>query len=206
MFATVDRARPTRVATSSWVIAKSSTRSAVGVRLFDRVEVGPLEVLDERELELCAIGQLADHGGDPLEPRHLGCPDPPLAGHELVPVEDLGDEDGLDDPVLGDARRELRQGLLLDLPAGLIGIALDPGQGDLDGGGRGLVALRDQGGQATTERARAPFGSNGHASIPAVRGFGRSAWIQAPGAGRASRSRSSAARAAYACAPFKSAR
>ena len=40
---------------------------AVGERLLDRVEVGALDVLDEGELELVAVGELADERRDPLE-------------------------------------------------------------------------------------------------------------------------------------------
>ena len=75
MLATVERARPTRSAISSWDIANSSTSCAEGVGLLDRVEVLALEVLDERELELLAVGELADDRRDPLEAGELAGPE-----------------------------------------------------------------------------------------------------------------------------------
>ena len=74
-----------------------------------RVEVLALEVLDERELELIAIGELADDGRDAIEAGGLCRAQPPLAGDELVAVDRLGDEDRLEDAVLRDARVQRRQ-------------------------------------------------------------------------------------------------
>ena len=82
---------------------------AVGVGRLDRVEVLALQVLDERELELVAIDELADDGRDAIEAGRLGRPEAALAGDELVAVDRLGDEDRLEDAVLGDARAERRQ-------------------------------------------------------------------------------------------------
>ncbi len=79
---------------------------AVGRRRLDRIEIGALEVLDESELELRAIGQLSDHGRDPLEPGELRGAKAALSSDQLVAVERLGHEDGLDDPVLADAAGE----------------------------------------------------------------------------------------------------
>ena len=52
-----------------------------------RAEVGALEVLDEGELELVPVGELADDGGDALEAGEPGRPEAALAGDELVAVE-----------------------------------------------------------------------------------------------------------------------
>ena len=89
MLATVDRARPTRRATSSWVSPNSSISWRYACGLLDRVEVGALEVLDERELELVPVGELADDGRDPLQPGHLRGAHASLAGDELVALEGL---------------------------------------------------------------------------------------------------------------------
>ena len=77
---------------------------AIGVRRLERIEVFALEVLDEREFELLAIGELADDGRDPVEAGGLGRAQPALTGDELVAVDRLGDQDRLEDAVLDDAR------------------------------------------------------------------------------------------------------
>ena len=71
VFATVERARPTRAARSSWENPNSSISCRIGARRLDRVEILALEVLDEGELELLAVGQLADDGRDALEAGRL---------------------------------------------------------------------------------------------------------------------------------------
>ena len=93
-------------AISSWVSPNSSTSGRYACGLLDRVEVRALEVLDEGQLELLPIGELADDRRDALEAGEPGRPEPALAGDELVAVEGLGDEDRLEDAVLADARRE----------------------------------------------------------------------------------------------------
>ena len=67
MLATVERARPTRVGDVVLAEAELVDELPVGVGRLDRVEVLALEVLDERELELLAVGELADDRRDPLE-------------------------------------------------------------------------------------------------------------------------------------------
>ena len=57
------------------------------MRRLDRVEVLALEVLDEGELELSLVVELADDGRDALEPGRLGRAKPPLAGDQLVAVD-----------------------------------------------------------------------------------------------------------------------
>ena len=99
---------------------------AVGVGGLDRVEVLALEVLDERELELLAIGQLAHDRRDPLEAGRLRGAQAALAGDELVAVDRLGDEDRLEDAVLGDAGAERRQPFGVEPLAWLVRIRRDP--------------------------------------------------------------------------------
>ena len=71
MLATVDRARPTRVGELLLGEPELVDQLAVGVRRLDRIEVLALEVLDERELELLAVRQLADDRRDPLQPGRI---------------------------------------------------------------------------------------------------------------------------------------
>ena len=76
VFVTVERARPTRVARSSWVKPELLDELSVCVCGLDRVEVVSLEVLDEREFQLFAVGELADDrrgcGRDLRPPRRGG--------------------------------------------------------------------------------------------------------------------------------------
>ena len=72
----------------------------IGLGRLERVEVLALEVLDERELELVTIGELADDRRDPLEAGGLRGTKAALAGDELVAVDGLGDQDRLEDAVL----------------------------------------------------------------------------------------------------------
>jgi hypothetical protein len=117
---------------------------AVGERLVDRVEVGALHVLDERDLQLRAVGELANERGDPFEADQASRSHASLAGDELVPVQRLGDEDGLEHTVLPDACRELLEDGVVDPVTWLVGVGRDPRQRHLDdrsGPGR---PLRDQ--------------------------------------------------------------
>ena len=105
---------------------------AVGERLVDRVEVRALDVLDERDLELVAVRELADERGDALEAREAGGAHAALAGDELVAVEGLGDEDRLEHAVLADARRELLERRVVDAAARLVRVRRDARERDLD--------------------------------------------------------------------------
>jgi hypothetical protein len=76
---------------------------AIGVSLLDGVEVGALHVLDQRDGQLVALGQLTDDRWDMVQAGYLGGPDAALAGHELVSIEDLGHQHGLQNAMNGDA-------------------------------------------------------------------------------------------------------
>ena len=73
---------------------------AIGIGGLDRVEILSLEVLDQGELELIAIGELANESRDAVETGRLGRPEAPLTGDELVAVDRLRHEDRLKDAVL----------------------------------------------------------------------------------------------------------
>ena len=75
---------------------------------------------------------------------HLGRAYTPLAGHELVPVEDLGYEHWLQNAVDGDAARQGFESSPLNLLSRLVGIASDPRDGYLDGRPSGRSGLWDQ--------------------------------------------------------------
>ena len=107
---------------------------SVGLRRLERIEVLALEVLDEGELELVAVGELADDRRDAFEAGGLRGPEATLAGDELVAVDRLGHEDRLEDAVLGDARGQRSPGSSAsNRLRGWCGFALDAADRDLDG-------------------------------------------------------------------------
>ena len=125
--------------------AKLLLELAEGVRLLDRVEVLTLDVLDQCQLELLAIGELADHGRDSLEAGQAGSLDPALAGHDPVTVKRLGHQDRLEDAVIGDARRKRLEVGMFDVTAGLVRVGPNLAERDLMGTGLSFVAGWDQG-------------------------------------------------------------
>ena len=128
---------------------------AIRVGGLDRVEVLALEVLDERELELIAIGQLAHERRDPVEAGGLRRAQPPLTGDELVAVDRLGHEDRLEDAVLRDARRERRETVRIEPLARLMRVGLIRDVGISSVAGLAGAALRDQRGEPAAEALRA---------------------------------------------------
>jgi hypothetical protein len=93
------------------------------VRLFHRIEVGTLEVLDEGDRKLIPGSHLADDGWYVIQAGQLRGADPAFTGHQLVAVHDLGDENGLQDAVHGDACGQLLESLLFEALSGLVGVA-----------------------------------------------------------------------------------
>src|SRR5437764_12979890 len=81
--------------------AELFNEAAQTASLFDRVEVGALQVLDKAEHELRVIACVAAYnrgdGGEPREPR--GSP-PPFARDALIPVRDRPHEHRLQDSML----------------------------------------------------------------------------------------------------------
>jgi hypothetical protein len=124
---------------------------AVGVGRFDRVEVLALKVLDEGELELVAVRELADQGGDAVEAGGLGGSKAAFPSHELVAVDRLRHQDRLEDAVLSDACRQRGEALLVEPLARLMRVWLDAVRRDLERAGLTGAALRDQGCKAATE-------------------------------------------------------
>ena len=168
---------------------------AIGVSLLHGVQVGTLYVLDDRDSKLIALGHLANDRRDVVEAGHLRRPDAALARDKLIAVEDFGDEHRLKNAVDGDAGGERLERTLLDLLAGLVRIAADPGDGNLDRSPSGGAGLRDQGPESAPESGvplevrrlqREPPPAGAESSLPAG----------APGFSLPSRSRSSAASAA----------
>src|SRR5262245_25656575 len=144
--------------------AELGDQGPVRGRGLDRAEVGPLEVLDQGHLELVAVGELSDHGRDPVEPGESSGTEATLAGDELVAVERLRHEDRLQHAVLADAGRKGLELIGAEALPRLTGVRLDPGDRDL-GDPRRLLSLRDQGGEAATQ-TRLALRMDGHARTP----------------------------------------
>ena len=162
---------------------------AIGIGGLDRVEILALEVLDEGELELIAIGELAHESRDAIEAGGLRRPKPPLTGDELVAVDRLGHEDRLEHAVLRDARRERREAVRIEPLARLMRVGLDPRGRDLERPWLSGAPLRDERGQAAAE-ALGALRSNRHDDATASADCG---WLASP---RPSRARSSFVKAA----------
>src|SRR2546430_16014558 len=101
------------------------------MRLFVSVDIGMLQLPDTCELQLIGVGGLANDGRDSLEPRKLSRPDAALPGDELITVERLRHENGLEDAVLPDARGELFDCLLVNRTSRLVRIPADAYDRDL---------------------------------------------------------------------------
>jgi hypothetical protein len=140
---------------------------AIGKRLVDRIEIRALDVLDERHLELVPVRELADERGDPLEAREARGTNAALAGDELVPVEGLGDEHGLQDAMFADARRQLLEPGVVHVTTRLVRVGHEPGKRHVHDGRGTRGPLRDQRGEPPSEGASRAVRVHGHATAPA---------------------------------------
>jgi hypothetical protein len=137
----------------------------VGLGELDGVEVFPLNVLDEGELEGLAGVQLLDDDLDLVEPGFLAGAPAALAGDDLVAIGvggEAADDDGLDEPPVLDGGGELREALQVEVLARLAAL----GDNLLDGAGKD-GALRGKGGGGGEEFGAVVPGSR--ASIPLPR-------------------------------------
>ncbi len=115
----------------------------IGVRLFDRVQVLTLDVLDERDLERVPFAHhlLHDDGNRGQSSLQRGA-EAALAGDELVAVARARDDERLHDPVLADAAGEVFEGCLVEGAPRLVGIGRDLVEGDLHQARRRLRGSR----------------------------------------------------------------
>src|SRR5262249_48087569 len=108
--------------------------------LFDGVEVGPLDVLDEGGFEDLLVVEVDNTDGDGSEPGLPGSPQTPLAGNQLKGPVSPPDHDRLQDAVILDALAELGHLVVIERAPGLKRIFSDLLQRDLSlhvGLGRG---------------------------------------------------------------------
>jgi hypothetical protein len=99
---------------------------------FDRIEVLALQVLDERELELRSLVEVANERGDSLETGVERSPNAALTGDQLIAIDRLSDEDGLEHAVLADARRERGHLGRVEMSPRLLWVRSDAHDRDLD--------------------------------------------------------------------------
>jgi hypothetical protein len=96
-----------------------------------------------------------------VEAGRLRGTEAPFSRDELIAVDGLGDQDGLEDAVLDDARGERRQALRVESLARLMGVGTDPRCRDLERPRLSGASLRDERGEAAAESLRT-FRPNGH--------------------------------------------
>jgi hypothetical protein len=97
---------PSESASCSWSSVQGH-ELAEGARLFHRVQVAALDVLDERELQHLLVFDFADDDGHAGQARELRGAPAALAGDELVEAGAGGaDDDGLQQAVLLQRLRE----------------------------------------------------------------------------------------------------
>src|SRR5262245_54420997 len=94
----------------------------VAPALLDGVEVGTLNILDQGGLEHLAIGEIAHDHRHIVQARALSCTPAPLACNNLKGAVTLGawaNKNGLENAFFADRVGELRQRLLVKMPARL---------------------------------------------------------------------------------------
>lgn len=108
--------------------------AGVGLGLLDGVEIGALEVFDERELEDLSVGSLADDGGRVGEAEACGGAPAALAGDELVTRAGRGfpEDERLDDALGPDGLDQLVEVGLAEFLARLERAGSDLGEGDAE--------------------------------------------------------------------------
>jgi hypothetical protein len=82
---------------------------SISARLFQRVQVGTLHVLNQSQLEHLLRSRFFDDRGHGGQSGQLGRTPTPLTGDELVFVADLGDDQRLDHAVFADGSHQFRQ-------------------------------------------------------------------------------------------------
>src|SRR3546814_20575331 len=110
-------------------MAELIDETLVGFRLLDCVEVLALNVLDDRDFQRFDIVEIADEGGNLVEPRLLRRPPAPLAGDDLIALTEGADDDGLDEPARAYRFAKLGQPLFIELAARLMRMWVDARKG-----------------------------------------------------------------------------
>ena len=89
------------------------------------IQVPALEIFHQGQQGRVLLVHLGDEARQLLQPRQLGCPETPFSGHQLIVPAPGTHRSRLQDTVLADAVRQLRQGRRVKIPPGLVGIGHD---------------------------------------------------------------------------------
>ncbi len=143
-------------------IAMIGAELGVARGLFERVQIRPLHVLDNGDLERLAVASLDDKDRNLVQSRPLGGPPAALAGDDFIGVGDAGngaDDHRLDDPALLDRGGEFFELGIVESLSRIAGIGTQEFDRRLARAARGLgmrVRPAQQGRQASPQ-ARAVF-------------------------------------------------
>jgi len=119
----------------------------VGRGLFQRVELLPVQVLDQRVPEQVIVLRLLDDGADLGQPGPLRGAPAALAHDQLVPAgPDRADDHGLQQADLSDRLGQLVEGVLVEAASRLPRVRGDRGDRDLLVAGPGDLAQRHRAG------------------------------------------------------------
>jgi len=94
--------------------------------LFHRVELFPLDVLNQGELQKLVVGNVSNDGRYLEQPRPLSGCQASLACYELVTISKRSYENGLQDSVFPNGGSQFLRARLLELEARLVGIGFYP--------------------------------------------------------------------------------
>ena len=109
------RDRLIRLASSSCVQSKSVSICGVGRRLLERIELGPVQILQQRVAEQVVVLGLPHDGRNAFQPGLLAGPPPAFTHHQLVAVlAERSDDDRLEQPDLANRLDEFVQRVLVE--------------------------------------------------------------------------------------------
>ena len=135
------------------LVGKSKAVDQLPIRrgLFDRIQVGSLDVLDQRQLKHALIRAVTNHGRNRRQAGLPRGPDAPLTRDQLIATIRAGPhDDRLNHAVLNDRRRELCKLLIVESSPRLMWIARDAIDRHLDDA-RLCFGARDERLQAAPE-------------------------------------------------------
>ena len=103
----------------------------VALCLFNRIEIGPLDVFDDRQFKSLLVINITNDDGNLVEGCSLGSPPTAFTGNDFLPgtagifTLDRTNQNWLDNSVLGNRPREISQMLLNKIPPRIVCIGAD---------------------------------------------------------------------------------